>query len=455
MHNQTHISKITIMGAGESGTGAAVLGKLQGFEVWVSDLHDIAPQYGQILQEHHIPFETGRHSEEKFLHTDLIIKSPGIPGNVPLLQRARDAGIPIVSEIEFASWFTHSKIIAITGSNGKTTTTNLIYHLLIRTGYNAAIAGNVGKSFAWDVAHHQCAWYVLEVSSFQLEDIDTFQPHITVLLNITPDHLDRYDYDMDLYAGAKFNIISNQGPGDVFIYYADDSVIQRHMNFKPIRASRKGYSQTHHKDTQAWIDGSLLKLRTGYTYEFDSMQLAGKHNQLNALAALLTAEAAGIDMDSLQKHLDSFEPVRHRLQHIGMIRGVGFINDSKATNVDAAYYALDGLKGPLIWIAGGIDKGNHYQKLGELVKQKVKGIIVLGQGFERLSQAFPNISITQTHSMEEAIHASLIIAIRGDKVLLSPACASFDLFRNYEDRGNQFMQVVNKYIASDQEINNS
>jgi len=440
------------MGAGESGTGAAVLGKLQGFEVWVSDLHDIAPQYKQILQEYNIPFEMGRHREEKFLHTDLIVKSPGIPSNIPLLQRVRDAGIPIVSEIEFASWFTQSKIIAITGSNGKTTTTNLIHHLLIQAGYDAGIAGNVGNSFAWDVAHHHHVWYVLEVSSFQLEDTDTFRPNIAVLLNITPDHLDRYNYDMDLYAGAKFNIASNQDPGDVLIYFADDSVIQKHLNFKPVLAAGKGYSHTYREDTQAWIDGELLKLRSGYAYQFDSMQLTGRHNQLNTLAALLTVEAAGVDMDALQEQLNSFEPVRHRLQHVGMIRGVRFINDSKATNVDAAYYALDGLKGPVIWIAGGIDKGNDYQKLDEPVAQKVKSIIVLGQGYENLSRAFPNTFITQTHSMEEAIKASLTIASSGDQVLLSPACASFDLFRNYEDRGNQFIQIVDTYIQSDQEI---
>ncbi len=451
MNKETHTS-ITVMGAGESGTGAAILAKKQGYQVWVSDKHRIKPYYREILEAHQIPYEEGKHTTEQFFEANYIIKSPGIPGSVPLLQEAKSQGVPVISEIEFAARHTQANLIAITGSNGKTTTTSLIYHLLKGAGWDVGIGGNIGKSFAWQLVAHTHDWYVLEVSSFQLDDIISFHPSIALLLNITEDHLDRYNYDLDAYAQSKFNITANQNDTDTLIYFSEDPNIERHRISRTIAAQQIPYGQYDDGINKAWVDKHQLMFENGTAFTFDTMQLKGIHNQLNTIAALLAVDAAGVDIGSLQYALDTFEAVRHRLQYVGSYRDIAFINDSKATNVDATCYALESMDKPVIWIAGGIDKGNDYTAIETYVSEKVHAMIVLGEGMEKLDKAFPTLPKWQAWSMEEVITLSVDHGRPGDCVLLSPACASFDLFKNYEDRGDQFIDHVTTRIETDQHI---
>ena len=447
--------KIVILGAGESGTGAALLAKQQGFEVFVSDFGAIAPEFQKVLQEAGISFEEKGHNEEIILSADEVIKSPGIPEKALIIQKLREKGIKISSEIDFAARYTKAKIIAITGTNGKTTTTLLTYHLLKEAGLDVGLAGNIGKSFAWHLTEKDCAYFVLEVSSFQLDDIHDFRPHIAMLLNITPDHLDRYEYSMDKYAAAKYRIFENMQDGDTLIFNEDDERIAREINHnEKLSIWKEGFSE-------AFYSAGLLRLPAfgdafSFTVsetekqwlEFADLPLQGKHNAMNMSAALLAGLRLGIAPDTLQQGLSTFKNVAHRLEKVDVINGITFINDSKATNVDAVQYALDAFDTPVIWIAGGVDKGNDYEQLLQLVKEKVKGIICLGKDNEKLKTAFAeSVSfLHETQVVEDAVLTAYHLAEKGEVVLLSPACASFDLFKNYEDRGDKFKEAVAKTL---------
>lgn len=433
--------KISILGAGESGIGAAVLALKEGYEVWVSDAGKIADRFKKILLEKEIPFEEGEHTKEKFFEADMIVKSPGIPEHVEIIQEIRKKGGKIVSEIEFASQHTDAKLIAITGSNGKTTTTSLIWHLMKAAGIEVGLAGNIGKSFAWQVAEESYEVYVLEISSFQLDDIDTFKPNIALLLNITPDHLDRYDYSLYKYGAAKMKIAANQEESDSLIYWMEDPEIAKQMfDLKP-KSQRLPFSLKERKASKAWVEKTQLQMGGKSFLDFTSLKLIGRHNQLNALAALMAVEAYGVDLEEVKDALCEFHPVEHRLEWVAEVDGVSYINDSKATNVDAVAFALEAMEKPLIWLAGGVDKGNDYTELKEEVEQKVKSIIVLGEDKVKFEKEF-SLPIQQAMSMEEAVRIASEISETGDTVLLSPACASFDLFKNYEDRGKQFKEEV-------------
>ena len=435
--------KIAILGAGESGVGAALLAQKTGAEAWVSDKGRIAEKYEQVLREHQIPFETGQHTEEKFFEADIIVKSPGIPDRAPLVQALKAKGKPVISEIEFAARHTGARIIAVTGSNGKTTTTSLIFHLVKAAGLDAGLGGNIGNSFAWLVATTSHAWYVLEISSFQLDDIVEFRPDIAVLLNITPDHLDRYDYRMENYAAAKFRITENQRNADLFIYGASDPVTAETLAHTAVAARKMGFAEAKGPGIAAWMEGMEMVLESGFRMDTGDMKLLGRHNALNAMAAVLAAQAAGLDDEEIRAGLRSFQPIEHRLEPVATVAGVAYINDSKATNVDAVGYALESMKKPTIWLAGGVDKGNDYVPLVHHVREKVKVIIVLGEYIEKFFQHFDHQDIYQVMSMQEAVQLASGLAVPGDTVLLSPACASFDLFKNYEDRGKQFKEAVN------------
>lgn len=440
------MGKVVIMGAGESGVGAAILARTLGEEVWVSDAGLIGDKYKKILEEHEVPFEEGKHSIEKFFDADVIVKSPGIPGKVPVLQQLREAGRPVISEIEYAFRYTDAKIIAITGSNGKTTTTSLIYHLMKEAGEDVGLGGNIGKSFALQVATEKKAVYVLEVSSFQLDDIELFRPEVAVLLNITPDHLDRYDYSMDKYARAKMRITENQTMQDTFIYCLDDDQTMRMMAGSKTKARRLGFSFA--KEADGYVSGNSLVAGGETVIDFREMKLLGLHNQLNTLAALLAVQAYGLKLSRVSEALKSFQPIEHRLELVAEIDGIRYINDSKATNVDAVYFALEGLKGPIVWLAGGVDKGNEYGHLIPLVKEKVKAIVVLGKDDGKFRSSF-DVPQTTVMSMDEALQAAQKFSQSGDTVLLSPACASFDLFKNYEDRGRQFKEAISMIIKEE------
>lgn len=429
-----------ILGAGESGVGAALLGKKLGMQVWVSDAGQIKEKYKTRLEEEEIPFESGGHTEEKFFEAEIIVKSPGIPEKAPLIQILREKGKYLISEVEFAAQHCTGKIIAITGSNGKTTTTSLVYHLLKDAGLHVEVGGNIGRSFAELVATTQADWYVLEVSSFQLDDIDRFCPDIAVLTNITPDHLDRYNYELVNYAKAKFRIAENQGSHHPFLLNLGDPFTQQFL--PAFQAKQIGFSQEKMLNSQAYLQGEKLIVDEFGDFDFEQMQLLGKHNQINTLAALLCVRETGVSSESLQASLNTFRPIPHRLEPVGKVKGAHFINDSKATNVDAVYYALESMKHPTIWMAGGVDKGNEYAVLKTLVKEKVKHIIVLGAGKEKFAENFTNIPQSWAGSMEDAMEIAEKHAEAEDRVLLSPACASFDLFKNYEDRGDQFRRWV-------------
>lgn len=439
--------RLVILGAGESGTGAAILGIKKGFEVFVSDFGKIKDNYKHVLKHHEIEWEEGGHTEAKILNASIVMKSPGIPDDAPIVKKLIDTNIKVVSEIEFASKYTSAKIIGITGSNGKTTTATLTYELLRQGKLNVALGGNIGNSFAELVAEERYENFVLELSSFQLDGISTFTPHIAVLTNLSPDHLDRYDYNYESYIASKFRIAMNQNEDDYFIYDADDDEIVKWLADHPIRSQLLPFSLKKEVKQGAYIKNKELIItidNTNLTMPIASLGLQGKHNQKNAMAASTVATLLKIRKTTIRECLESFQGVEHRLEKVLKINKVLYINDSKATNVNATFYALDSMQQPTIWIVGGVDKGNDYSELLPLVNEKVKAIICLGVDNEKIIKAFGNIVdlMVETQSMEQAIQVAYRMAERGDAVLLSPACSSFDLFENYEDRGRQFKNAV-------------
>lgn len=439
---------IVILGAGESGTGAAVLAQKQGFEVFVSDAGPIAPQYIKELEDAGIAFEQSQHSVEKIEKADEVIKSPGIPEKAPLVKKLREKGISIVSEIEFAARYSKAKTICITGSNGKSTTTMLTYHILKKAGMDVGLAGNIGQSFARQVAQSEHDWYVLEISSFMLDDMYKFKADIAVLLNITPDHLDRYDYKLENYAESKIRIIQNQTEKDVFIYCADDPETINILKKHPAVAVTYPFSIKEELDKGAYIqdDQIIIKLNTEEEFKMTITDLAlqGKHNIYNSMASGIVAKVLELRNESVRESMGDFKNIEHRLEHAGRITGVEFINDSKATNVNSTWYALESMTTDVILILGGVDKGNDYSILKDLVRKKVRAIVCLGKDNKRIHEAFEDDveMIVNTFSAKDAVEMSYHMAKKGDTVLLSPACASFDLFKNYEDRGDQFKAAI-------------
>jgi UDP-N-acetylmuramoylalanine--D-glutamate ligase len=439
--------KIAILGSGESGVGAALLAKSKGFDVFVSDKGAISEKYQYILQENRIAYEENKHTESKIFEADEIIKSPGIPSNTELIMKLTALKKPIISEIEFAARYTKAKLIGITGSNGKTTTTLLIYHLLKEVGKNVALAGNIGESFAKQVIDDRYDYFVLELSSFQLDNMYNFHANIAVLLNITPDHLDRYNYDFQQYADAKFRILQNMNARDTFIYFAENEPIMQKIDKSNFAAQMLPVSLEKAQKNGAFVANNEMIFafdEGNYTISLENLPLKGYHNAINMMCAVLAAKGTGIAMEELEKGLVSFQNAPHRLEKVGEIAGVEFINDSKATNVDSVFYALGSFEKPIVLIIGGVDKGNDYTQIEELVKQKVKAIICLGKDNTKLKAFFDQKVplILETQSITEAIKLGGQIAVAGEVVLLSPACASFDLFKNYEDRGNQFREGV-------------
>lgn len=442
--------KVVILGAGESGTGAALLAKARGFEVFVSDSGPIKDKYKSELSGEAVVFEEGGHTEEKILDAKLIIKSPGIPDKAPVLQKAAQLNIPVIDEIEFAFRHTRAKIIAITGTNGKTTTTLLTYHLMKQAGFNVALAGNVGFSMARQVARQDFDWYVVEISSFQLDGTESFKPAIGILLNITPDHMDRYDYTMQNYVNSKFQLIENMTRQEHFIYYADDNVIANEMKTRSVVPQQIPVSLTNSKATIHY-DGAkmIFDLKEKFSFAQSETTLKGPHNLINTMAAVTAVYLAGAGLDTIGSGLKTFVNAPHRLESVGVINGVEFVNDSKATNVDSVVYALGSYDKPLVWIAGGIDKGNDYNLIKDAVKKKVRALVCLGKDNEKLKKAFGEVVpvIKETQNVKDLVRICLELAKKGDVVLLSPACASFDLFRNYEDRGDQFRNAVRELAA--------
>lgn len=449
MTNEINKARIVVLGGAESGVGAAVLAKVKGFDVFLSDCGTIKEEYASTLREWNIPFEEGGHSENLILNADEVVKSPGIPETAPMIQALRAQGTHIVSEIEFASRYDNAKKICITGSNGKTTTTSLIYYLLKEAGLNAGLGGNIGQSYAYQVATCHYDYYVLEISSFQLDDVYDFRPDIAIITNITPDHLDRYDYKMENYVRAKFRIARNLRPEDCFIFDSDDAITIEHLNNIVLKAKMLPFSQEKEVQQGAFLKDDKIIVR--YEDEqseiyLQELALGGKHNIYNSMAAALAAKATGISDEIIRNSLKSFSPIEHRLEPVLSVGGVLYINDSKATNVDSAWYALECQTKPVVWIVGGKDKGNDYSVLNELVKSKVKAIVCLGIDNHKIHEAFEGIvgadKIVDTASAEQAVKASAALADSGDVVLLSPCCASFDLFKSYEDRGRQFKEAV-------------
>ena len=443
---------IVILGAAESGVGAAILAKEKGFEVFVSDNGTIKEQYKSMLVENGIDYEEGHHTEEKILQASEIIKSPGIRSDAPLIVKLMNQGTPVISDLEFAARYTNAKLICITGSNGKTTTTLLTYHILKQAGLNVGLAGNVGKSFALQVAHNNFDYYVLEISNFQLDHMYDFKADIAILLNITPDHLDRYEYKFQNYINSKFRILQNMQAEDTFIYCSDDQVLIDEIGKRIISADMKAFTVTDDESKQAYLKDDTIYVnlteKDGFSISVGELQLQGKHNYGNSMAAILAAKAVDIKNDKIRESLKSFENVEHRLEKVPFqVNGVTFINDSKATNVNSVWYALDSMKAKnVIWIAGGTDKGNDYSELFDLVNAKVKALVCLGVDNEKLKKSFGDKldTIKETRSMKDAVETSFKLASPGDVVLLSPACASFDLFKSYVDRGLQFKEEVRK-----------
>lgn len=439
--------RLVILGGGESGVGTAILGKQQGFEVFVSDFGKIKEKYKQVLLHHEIEWEEEGHTETKVLSANLVMKSPGIPDKAPIVIKLIEVNVSIISEIEFASKYTEATIVGITGSNGKTTTATLTFELLKQGGLNIALGGNIGKSFAEQVSENQYDNYVLELSSFQLDGIDTFAPHIAVLMNLSPDHLDRYDYKYENYIASKFRIAMNQTKDDFFIYDADDEEINKWLLNHSIKSQLLPFSVKKELKQGAFIRNKEIIItieNTNLTMPIASLGIQGQHNQKNAMAASTIATLLKIRKATIRECLEKFQGVEHRLEKVLKINNVMYINDSKATNVNATFYALDSMQTPTVWIVGGVDKGNDYSELLPLVNEKVKAIICLGVDNEKITKSFGNIvdMMVETQSMEQAIQVAYRLAERGDSVLLSPACASFDLFENYEDRGRQFKQAV-------------
>lgn len=440
------MKRIVILGAGESGAGAAVLAKKEGFDVFVSDMSKINDKYKKILDDHNIEWEEGHHTEEKILNASEIIKSPGIPKEAPMIKKVMEKGIHIISEIEFASRYTTSKMVCITGSNGKTTTTSLIYHIFKEAGYDAGLAGNIGKSLALQVAEDPHEYYIIELSSFQLDNMYDFHANIAILLNITPDHLDRYDFCMQNYVDAKMRIIQNQTENDSFIYWNDDPIIKKELEKYDIKAIVFPFSELKENGSIGYIEEGKYTIEkpTPFNMEQEELSLSGKHNIYNSLAAGIATNIAGIKKEVIRKSLSDFPGVEHRLEKVTKVGGVQYINDSKATNVDACWYALESMKTPTILIIGGKDKGNDYDAIKPLVKEKCVGLVYLGADNKKLHDNFDNmgIPVRDTHSMKECVEACYEMAKPGDTVLLSPCCASFDLFKNMEDRGEQFKTLV-------------
>ncbi len=440
------MKRIVVLGAGESGAGAAVLAKQKGFDVFVSDMSKINDRYKKVLDDHHIAWEEGHHSEELILNADEIIKSPGIPKEAPMVKKLMEQGTHIISEIEFAGRYTHSKMICITGSNGKTTTTSLIYHIFKAAGYDAGLAGNIGRSLALQVAEDPHEYYIIELSSFQLDNMYDFRANIAILLNITPDHLDRYDYKFENYAAAKMRITQNQTAEDSFIYWNDDPVIKEELKKYDIKAVACPFSELKEDGSIAYIEEGQYKLEfpTPFNMEQEELSLTGKHNIYNSLAAGLASNITGIKKEIIRKSLSDFPGVEHRLEKVCDVRGVHYVNDSKATNVDACWYALESMKTPVVLIIGGKDKGNDYNEIKDLIKKKCRGLVYLGADNTKLHNAFDSLGIPvrDTHSMNDCVKACYDMAQTGDTVLLSPCCASFDLFKNMEDRGEQFKTLV-------------
>jgi UDP-N-acetylmuramoylalanine--D-glutamate ligase len=439
--------RAVILGAAESGVGAAILARKQGFDVFVSDFGSIKDKYKKELTERQFDFEEGQHTEEKILNADLVIKSPGIPDKAPLIKKLKEKGVPIISEIEFAGRYTSAKKICISGSNGKTTTTLLIYHMFQKAGLIVGLAGNVGQSMAWQVAEQNFDYYVIELSSFQLDGMYEFKADIAILLNITPDHLDRYDYKMQNYVDSKFRITQNQTADDLFIYCSDDPVLKEEMMKRKFAARCIPFGLGIPPSEGAGIIDNNLIInweQNIFTMSILDIALQGNHNTYNSMAAGISGMAVNIRNEKIRESMADFKGVEHRLERFLKVHGIEFINDSKATNINSTWYALESMTQKTVWIVGGIDKGNDYSELYELVKSKVKAIVCLGVDNSRILEAFKSIGIdmVETQSMEDAVRSAYFLAKNGDTVLLSPACASFDLFENYEDRGHQFKQAV-------------
>ncbi len=442
--------RLVILGGGESGVGTAILGKKKGYDVFVSDFGKIKGNYKEVLLINGIEWEEEKHTDDLILNADVVMKSPGIPDKSPMVKKLREKGIPVISEIEFAAPFTNATIIGITGSNGKTTTTMLTHHLLKSAGLNAGLGGNIGKSFAWQVADNKYDSYVLELSSFQLDGIVDFKPHIAIITNISPDHLDRYDYKYENYIDSKFRITMNQTEDDFLIYDADDEAINEWLKTHPIKAKLIPFSLTKTFSEGAYIKNNKMEIKISqeeFTMDTEYIALEGKHNMKNAMAATSVAKLMQIRKATIRESLSNFQGVEHRLEKVLKIQNVEYINDSKATNVNATFYALDSMNAPTVWIAGGVDKGNDYNELMALVREKVKAIICLGVDNKKIIDAFGNVVdiMVEVDNMNDAVKMAQRLTEKGDTVLLSPACASFDLFESYEDRGNQFKQAV-KYL---------
>jgi len=443
------MKRMVILGAGESGTGAAILAQKEGFDVFVSDMSEIKPQYKTELDQRGIAWEEKQHTEALILNADEVVKSPGIPDKAPLIKALKEKGVHLISEIEFAGRYTKAKMICITGSNGKTTTTLLTYHILKGGGLNVGLAGNIGNSFAWQVAEKNFDYYVLELSSFQLDNMYDFKADVAIMLNITPDHLDRYNYNMQEYVDAKFRILQNMTETDSFIYWNDDPLIRAEVDKREIRARKFPFSLQRGSGIKAFIENHLLVIDTPeqqFQIEQDEIALIGTHNLYNSLAAAVSANITKIRKEHIREALNSFEGVEHRLEKVAVVRGVTYINDSKATNVNSCWYALESMTTPVVLILGGTDKGNDYTEIEHLVMEKCHTLIYLGVDNALLHDFFDGkVPATfDARSMEEALQLSYEHAQKGDTVLLSPCCASFDLFRNYEDRGEQFKQGVLK-----------
>ena len=440
--------RIVILGAGESGTGAAVLAKKQGFDTFVSDMSSIKDKYKAVLNERNIPWEEGCHTEELILNADEIIKSPGIPNNAPIILKLKEQGTPVISEIEFAGRYTRAKMICITGSNGKTTTTSLIYHIFKKAGLNVGLAGNIGQSLAYQVAECNYDYYVIELSSFQLDNMYKFHANIAVLMNITPDHLDRYDYKMQNYIDAKFRIIQNQTNDDAFIFWNDDPINQKELHKYGIHGQYYPFAEKREEGLAAFTEENKIYFTKPIEFNMEQEELAltGTHNLFNSMAAGISANIAGIRKNCIREALSDFKGVEHRLEKVERVRGVDYINDSKATNVNSCWYALKSMKTRTVLILGGKDKGNDYNEIAGLVREKCSGLIFLGLHNEKLHAFFDSfgLPIADVQSMEDAVHAAYRMAKNGETVLLSPCCASFDLFKSYEDRGNQFKECVRK-----------
>ena len=440
------MSRIVVLGAGESGAGAAVLAKVKGFDTFVSDMSAIKDKYKELLDKYGIAWEEGHHTEELILNADEVVKSPGIPNDAPLIMKLKEKGTPIISEIEFAGRYTNAKMVCITGSNGKTTTTSLIYHIFKSAGLNVGLAGNIGNSLALQVATEQHDYYVIELSSFQLDNMYNFRANIAVLMNITPDHLDRYDHCMQKYVDAKFRITQNQTSEDAFIFWNDDPIIQKELHKYGIHGQYFPFAEKNEEGVAAFTEENKVYFTRpiAFNMEQEELALTGTHNLFNSMAAGISANIAGIRKECIREALNDFKGVEHRLEKVARVKGVDYINDSKATNVNSCWYALQSMKTKTVLILGGKDKGNDYNEIADLVKEKCSGLIFLGLHNEKLHDFFGNfgLPIVDAQSMPDAVNAAYNMAKKGETVLLSPCCASFDLFKSYEDRGDQFKECV-------------